>query len=201
MEGKNKMVWACYLALRKRSACGGSLGFGVSTLSPTGWGPSWLLPKHRRVCDGVSKCRRPSPFMIGHLGRLWGSKFPPWTDYAAKRGNRWSFWPRRKSTPRQVEQRVQWPAWGKQSARSRYRRQALCGLRTRGVLRLLLADIRIAFCRKFRSAFDAAERSRARNRIPLDSWYAADLGITREQVIHQRQSARRRLARRMRAFS
>ena len=86
------------------------------------------------------------------------------------------------------------------------RRALLLGLKDAGgrCLTVLLADIRIATLPQIAEtlAMPAERLAELWNKIPLDDLsIAAHLGITREQVIHQRQSARRRLARRMRVLS
>ena len=86
------------------------------------------------------------------------------------------------------------------------RRALLLGLKDADgrCLTVLLADIRIASIPQIADALDMpAERlAELWSKIPLDdSRIAAHFGITREQVIHQRQSARRRLARRMKGFA
>lgn len=85
------------------------------------------------------------------------------------------------------------------------RRALLLGLRDAdgGSLAIVLADIRIASLHEIAAVLDMPPLDLAElwKRIPLDDLTVAErFGVTREQVIHQRQSARRRLARRLKQF-
>jgi hypothetical protein len=85
------------------------------------------------------------------------------------------------------------------------RRVLMFGLRDKNgsSMTVLLADIQIASIRQIAAALALLPEELADlwKRLPLvDTEIAGYLQITRDQVIHQRQSARRRLARRMQLF-
>ena len=149
--------------------------------------------------------------LVSFVAELWGVKdFPPRTDDGSGgAGDRLERLASADVDPAtKVEQRMQLARlWEEIRALPLPQSRALLlGLKDTGgrCLTILLADIRIASLAQISEVLSMpAERlAELWNKIPLDDTsIAAHLGITREQVIHQRQSARRRLARRMRAFS
>jgi RNA polymerase sigma factor (sigma-70 family) len=219
-EVKNK-AWFCGLAVwrdekrvgvpssRLRYLCGDAQAPALFATSQ--------LSRSRNIVELVTAIFQlsggPLPLddLVSLVAELWGVKdFPPQTDDASgSAGDRLERLASEEVDPAtKVEQRMQLSQlWEEIRALPLSQRRALLlGLKDAGgrCLTVLLADIRIASMLQIAEALAMpAERlAELWNKIPLDDMsIAADLGITREQVIHQRQSARRRLARRMRAFS
>lgn len=145
--------------------------------------------------------------LVGLVAELWGIKDnPPQTDDGRKNaGSRLERVAAAEVDPAsRIEQRVRLARlWEEICALPLPQRRALLlGLKDDGgrCLTVLFADIRIASLPQIAEALALpAERlAELWSKIPLDDLsIAAHLGVTREQVIHQRQSARRRLARRM----
>jgi hypothetical protein len=145
--------------------------------------------------------------LVGLVAEVWGiTDTPPRTDDDRKgAGSRLERVASAEVDPAsRIEQRVQLARlWEEICALPLPQRRALLlGLKDDGgrCLTVLFADIRIASLPQIAEALAMPGERLAElwSKIPLDDLsIAACLGVTREQVIHQRQSARRRLARRM----
>lgn len=218
-EGKNK-VWLCGLAFwreQRRPAVASNRLRHLYRDDPT------KTPSAKSQLDG---CRNivelveaiyhlsGGPLalddLVGLVAELWGVKDSPLQtiDGNGAVGNRLERVASAEVDPAtRIEQRVQLARlWEEICALSLPQRRALLlGLKDAGgrCLTVLFADIRIASLRQIAETLNMpAERlAELWDKIPLDDMsIAAYLGVTREQVIHQRQSARRRLARRMKEF-
>jgi RNA polymerase sigma factor (sigma-70 family) len=219
-EGKNK-AWLCGLGVWRDESRAGVLLSRVRYLCGDSPAPNSLagrqLALSRNIVELVTAIFEVSggPLALDDLvslvAELWGVKdFPPWTDEGGGgAGDQLEHLPSAEVDPAtKVEQRMQLAVLWEEICELPLpqRRALLLGLKDAGgrCLTILLADIRIASLAQISETLSMpAERlAELWNKIPLDDMsIAAHLGITREQVIHQRQSARRRLARRMRALS
>jgi RNA polymerase sigma factor (sigma-70 family) len=219
-EGKNK-EWLCGLAVWRDEKRVGVLSSRVRSLCSDGQAPNSFNRSQLTLSQNIvglvtavfqlSGGPLPLDDLVSLVAELRGVKdLPPWTDAAnGDAEDRLERLPSAEVDPAtKVEQRMQlarlWEEIG--ALPLPQRRALLLGLKDAGgrCLTILLADIRIASLTQISEALSMpAERlAELWNKIPLDDMsIAAHLGITREQVIHQRQSARRRLARRMRALS
>lgn len=215
-EGKNK-AWLCGLALWRDQKQAGVPSNRLRYLYRDAASPARSrLDGCRDIVELVSVIFELSggPLALDELvslvAELWGVRDqpPPSCDDERGAGGRLERLASNEVDPAtKVEQRMQLARlWEEIRALALPQRRALLlGLKDAGgrCLTVLLADIRIASLPEIAEALEMpAERlAELWGKIPLDDLsVAAHLGITREQVIHQRQSARRRLARRMKEF-
>ncbi|MET0625902.1 MAG: hypothetical protein ABW250_23410 [Pyrinomonadaceae bacterium] len=215
-EGKNK-TWLCGLAVwrdQKRTGIPSNrlrhLRGAGSTQTPSA---KYQLERCQNIVELVEAIFHLSggPLaldeLVGLVAELWGiTDTPPQTDDGRKdAGSRLERVASAEVDPAsRIEQRAQLARlWEEICALPLPQRRALLlGLKDDGgrCLTVLFADIRIASLPQIAEALAMPWERLAElwSKIPLDDLsIAAHLGITREQVIHQRQSARRRLARRM----
>lgn len=215
-EGRNK-AWVCGLALWRDQKRAGVSSNRLRHLYGDAASPAWSrLDGCRDIVELVSVIFQLSggPLALDELvsvvAELWGIRDQPPAsrDGDGGAGGRLERLASTEVDPAtRVEQRMQLARlWEEIRALALPQRRALLlGLKDAGgrCLTVLLADIRIASLPQIAEALEIpAERlAELWAKIPLDDLsIAAHLGITREQVVHQRQSARRRLARRMKGL-